>query len=294
MIQNKAPIRQTYLRMSASQFFISPWVFFPFGLLIGSFLNVVIYRLPMMIHRQAVAESGAVLGIGVDLPPGISLAWPGSACPGCGTPIPWYRNVPVLSYLHLRGKCQVCRWPIPVRYAVVEGVTGLLYAASAWRFGPSPAAFAWAGFAAVLVVLACLDWEKGMAPARISVPALWGGLLASVLGWTVALPDAVLGAAAGYAVAWMAGWAFALRSPTSVPPRLHGSPVAQIAVLAVVGAWLGWQALPRVLLMAALVTMLCWLAIRSVVATTEPDQCDRDRLPLGAFLAASGILATFT
>ena len=193
-----------------------------FGLLLGSFLNVVIYRLPKMLERQWAAEArefmtdGAAAVTAADAEPDaaaapFNLAVPRSHCPACGHAIAWYENIPVFSYLALRGRCSACRAPIGMRYPLVELLTGALLAACAWRWGLTWTALAWCGFAAALVALAGIDWDTTLLPDDLTLPLLWAGLIVAALGLTgVTVADAVWGAAAGYLALWAVYWAFRL------------------------------------------------------------------------------------
>ena len=184
--------------LQAATLLLSPFPLALLGLCIGSFLNVVIHRLPLMLERGWRRESAELLGVKVDEPEPISLASPGSRCTHCAQRIAWYENLPVLSYVLLRGRCSACKTPISPRYPVVEILTAALFALIGWRFGPHPVALLWCTFAAVLVTLAGIDWDTTLLPDSITMPLLWGGLVASALGWTIPLTDALWGAVVGY------------------------------------------------------------------------------------------------
>ena len=186
-----------------------------FGLLIGSFLNVVIHRLPKMLEQQWAAEYAHYAAEGAEASeaqaPAISLSHPRSACPNCGHAIRWYQNIPVLSYLALRGRCAGCAKRISLRYPLVELITAALFAFCAWRWGVTPTGAVWCLFCAVIVALAAIDWDTTLLPDDLTLPLLWAGLLAAALQWTnVPLFSAVMGAAAGYLSLWSVYWGFKL------------------------------------------------------------------------------------
>ncbi|MEO6362278.1 MAG: prepilin peptidase, partial [Caldimonas sp.] len=164
---------------------LSPLVLALFGLCIGSFLNVVIHRLPLMLERGWKQESAELLGVTREPEPAITLAMPRSRCPSCGHAIAWYENLPVASWLWLRGRCSACKARISARYPAVEIATGALFALVGWQFGPHPVALLWCFFCAVLVALAGIDWDTTLLPDNMTLPLLWAGLVASLLGWTI-------------------------------------------------------------------------------------------------------------
>ncbi|MCY7371379.1 MAG: A24 family peptidase, partial [Polaromonas sp.] len=213
-----------------------------FGLLIGSFLNVVIYRLPKIMEQQWAAECAENSG-GDNRLDGpvqtLSLLAPRSRCSNCGHVIRWYENVPVLSYLALRGKCSACGTPFGVRYPVVEATTGALFFYCAWRWGWTVTALAWCAFSAVLLALALIDWDTTLLPDNLTLPLLWSGLIVAALRWNPALTleSAVWGAVAGYLSLWAVYWAFKLISGK------EGMGYGDFKLFAALGAWFGWQAL---------------------------------------------------
>lgn len=140
------------------------------GLCIGSFLNVVVHRMPLALERGWKQDSAELLGIEVDLPEPVTLSRPASRCPSCGHAIRWYENIPVVSYLALRGRCSACKTGISLRYPLIEIATALLFAGVAWRFGEHPVAWLWAGFTAVLVALAGIDWDTTLLPDNLTLP----------------------------------------------------------------------------------------------------------------------------
>jgi leader peptidase (prepilin peptidase)/N-methyltransferase len=229
------------------------------GLIIGSFVNVVIHRLPRMLEQQwsqdvalwlAEQESGpspgGVAGGAANAAP-YNLARPGSHCPACGHALAWRDNIPLLSYLLLRGRCRSCRSPIGWRYPVVELLTAALFAACAWRWGLGASALVWAAFAATLLALACIDADTQLLPDALTLPLLWGGLISAAAGWSqTAVTDALWGAVAGYGVLWLLQQGFGLATGK------QGIGQGDFKLLAALGAWLGWQALLPLLLLASL------------------------------------------
>ena len=219
--------------LSFVEVMLTPWALALVGLCIGSFLNVVIHRLPQMLDRGWKAECADMLGVKVDLPPEMTLSTPRSRCPSCGHAIAWYENIPVLSYLWLRGKCSACKTPISARYPFFEVLTAAIFAALAWRFGAQPTTLLWCAFAAVLVALAGIDWDTTLLPDGLTLPLLWGGLVAAALGLTTSLSSAVWGAVAGYLSLWSVYWLFKLATGK------EGMGYGDFKLLAALGAWLG-------------------------------------------------------
>ncbi|MDM0113613.1 A24 family peptidase [Variovorax sp. J22R133] len=259
------------------------------GLLIGSFLNVVIYRLPKMLEMQWAAESAeyAVAADGNKAadapaePERFNLMVPRSRCQNCGHVIRWYENVPVLSYVILRGKCSACKTPISLRYPLVELVTAALFAFCVWRMPGNYAALAWCGFAAALVALALIDWDTTLLPDDITLPLLWAGLLAASMGLTgVTLANAVWGAAAGYVSLWAIYWLFKLTTGK------EGMGYGDFKLFAVFGAWFGWQALVPIILMSSVIGVIVGVALKVFHGLREGGY-----IPFGPFLAGAGLTA---
>ncbi|MDM0088445.1 MULTISPECIES: A24 family peptidase [unclassified Variovorax] len=254
------------------------------GLLIGSFLNVVIYRLPKMLERQWVSDCAGLDGSEPGAGEPFNLMVPRSRCQQCGHEIRWYENVPLLSYvLLLRGRCSSCKTPIGLRYPLVELATGLLFAWCVWRAPGQWAALAWCGFSAALLALALIDWDTTLLPDDITLPLLWAGLLASLLGLTgVALNAAVLGAAAGYLSLWSVYWLFKLATGK------EGMGYGDFKLFAAFGAWFGWQALVPIVLMASVIGVIVGLALKFNNGLREGGY-----VPFGPFLAGAGFTAMF-
>ena len=284
---------------------LSPWALGLVGLAVGSFLNVVVHRLPLMLERQwwgdvaaqlsdaesfsrvfgkaaperlALAASGLEKAIG-DLKP-LGLARPASRCPACGHPIRWFENIPVLSWLALRGRCSACKTPIAMRYPLVELGTAGLFAALAWRFGPQPQALLWCGAGAVLLALALIDWDTTVLPDAMTLPLLWAGLVAAALGWLpgLTLAQSMWGAVVGYGSLWAVFMLFKLATGK------EGMGYGDFKLLAALGAWLGWQAVLPIVLMASVLGAVVGLVMKATGSLREGRF-----VPFGPFLAGGGL-----
>jgi len=269
-----------------------PWFFIgtavTMGLLVGSFLNVVIYRLPIMLERDWKAQCLEYLGDKIVVkqpePSGehgkYNLVVPRSACPGCGAPITGLQNIPILSYAVLRGKCAACKTPISIRYPLVEALTGFLTGFLAWHYGVTwimvfAVAYLWA-----LIALTFIDADTTLLPDDITLPLLWLGMLVNTGGVFTDIGSATVGAAAGYLILWSVYWAFKLITGK------EGMGYGDFKLLAAIGAWLGWQLLPLVILLSA--------AVGTVVGIAGIVMKGRDKgakLPFGPYLAAAGFIA---
>ena len=251
---------------------------FVVGLCVGSFLNVVIHRLPRMMEAQWKAECAELEGREPPPQERLTLVHPRSRCPACGTQITALQNVPVVSWLALRGKCAACRAPISARYPAVELLAGLLAVLVAWRYGYSAALATGLVYLWALLALAFIDFDTQLLPDDITLPLLWLGLLVNAFGVFVDLRSAVFGAAGGYLVLWSVYWGFKLLTGK------EGMGFGDFKLLAAIGAWTGWQVLPFVILVSALLgavigTVGLWLAKRGTDT----------RIPFGPFLALGGI-----
>lgn len=254
------------------------------GLLIGSFLNVVIHRLPKMMELQWEQECASLKAspdASGEVPaptPRFNLMTPRSRCPHCGHAITWYENIPLVSYIAQRGRCSSCAAPISVRYPAVELITGLLFAWCGWRWGLAWEALAWAGFAAALVTLTCIDWDTTLLPDDITLPLLWAGLCSAALGWIgVALNDALWGAVAGYVSLWLVYWLFKLATGK------EGMGYGDFKLFAALGAWFGWQGLIPIILMASVIGAVIGIAIK-----LRGELREGGYVPFGPFLALGG------
>jgi leader peptidase (prepilin peptidase) / N-methyltransferase len=251
------------------------------GLLVGSFLNVVIYRLPKMMERRWAVECAELQGTAPPAAEPFNLMRPASRCRQCGHAIRWYENIPIVSWLALRGKCSGCGTAIAWRYPVVELVTGLLFFFVVSNFGVTPAAGAWCGFSAAIVALAMIDWDTTLLPDDITLPLLWAGLIGAALGWTgVALPQALWGAVAGYLSLWAIYQAFKLLTGK------EGMGYGDFKLFAALGAWFGWQALVPIILMASVIGAVVGIAMKIFSRLREGGY-----VPFGPFLAGAGLTA---
>lgn len=271
---------ETLLEYGWLGLFLAVWV----GLCVGSFLNVVIYRLPVMLERQWQAEARMVLSgaaaddaeVEEEQPP-FNLMVPRSRCPSCDAPILAWQNVPVISWVMLGGKCAKCGTPIPKRYPLVEALTAFMSIAVLALFG-----FTWLGFAAlmftwVLVALTFIDYDTQLLPDQLTLPLLWLGLITNVYGGFTDLTAAVVGAVAGYLFLWTTYWGFKLLTGK------EGMGYGDFKLLAAIGAWLGWQVLPAAILIAAGVGLV-YAAATGVTGRREAAQ----PIPFGPFLAIAG------
>jgi leader peptidase (prepilin peptidase) / N-methyltransferase len=291
-------------------FWLSPAVLGVLGLAIGSFLNVVIHRLPQLLERGWLADAAAylqdasamrrVLGNGnVTLPelarsgqalagelerlPALGLARPRSRCPACGHTIAWHENVPVLGWLRLRGKCSACGTGISARYPLVEVLTALLFAAVAWRFGPTSATIVYCIAVAVLIAAALIDLDTTLLPDDLTLPLVGLGIVAAWQGWIpVTLADAALGGFFG----WFALWA--LTRAYKLLRGVEGMAEGDFKLLAGLGALLGWQALPSIVLLSSAVGAA--VGIFMIVARGHKREVP---IPFGPYLAGGGIAALF-
>ncbi len=260
------------------------------GLIVGSFLNVLIHRLPRMLEAAWEADHAAWLLVQQDVPghhpatqqtaQRFDLWLPASHCPACNTPLRWFENFPLLGYLWLRGRCAHCGARISPRYPLVELASAALAAYCAWRYGLTLQALAWFGFGATLLSLALIDWDTTYLPDSLTLPLLWAGLLAAAAGLTITpLPQAVWGAAIGYA---------SLRLVYEIFLRLtgrEGMGHGDFKLYAAIGAWLGWPALLPVLLVASVSGLVVGLMLNFSGRLGEQGQ-----LPFGPFLALGGAL----
>ena len=255
-----------------------------FGLLLGSFLNVVIYRLPKMMERQWAQECAEISGTPQQPVEKLNLLLPRSRCSQCGHLIRWYENVPVLSYLFLRGKCSACGVRYGMRYPAVEAVTGALFFFCVWRWGWSITALAWCGFSAALLALAMIDWDTTLLPDDMTLPLLWAGLIAAALQWNPAvnLQAALWGAVAGYLSLWAVYWAFKLVTGK------EGMGYGDFKLFAALGAWFGWPALVPMILMASVIGAIVGIALKFSAGLREGGY-----VPFGPFLAGAGFTAMF-
>lgn len=252
------------------------------GLMVGSFLNVVIHRLPKMMERGWMAECAELRGEPPPQTEKLTLATPRSRCPRCGHGITAVENIPLLSYLFLRGRCRACQARISPRYPLVEALTGLLSGYAAWRFGAS-----WSSVGALLfiwgmIALTFIDFDTQLLPDSITLPLLWMGLLLNLGGTFTDLKSAVIGAATGYLSLWAVYWAFKLATGK------EGMGYGDFKLLAAVGAWLGWQMLPLTILASSMVG-----AVVGITLIAFARHGRNIPIPFGPYLAAAAIIALF-
>ncbi len=261
-----------------SEILLSPLVLLLLGLCIGSFLNVVVHRLPLMLERGWKLESAELLGVKVEDSPEVTLSRPRSRCPSCAAAIAWHQNIPVLSYALLRGRCAACKTRIAARYPLIEIGTGMLFAAAGWRFGATPVTLLWCGFGATLVALAAIDWDTTLLPDNLTLPLLWAGLVSSLLGWTIPLSDSLWGAVAGYLSLWSVYWLFKLTTGK------EGMGFGDFKLLAALGAWLGLKMILPILLAASMIG-----AVVGLVMKFGGNLREGRYVPFGPFLAGAGL-----
>jgi leader peptidase (prepilin peptidase) / N-methyltransferase len=256
------------------------------GLIVGSFLNVVIHRLPKMMEadwqqqcneylhpEQAEAERAKPRKK-------YNLVVPRSSCPACGHQITALENIPLLSYVYLGGKCAACKTPISIRYPAIEALTALLTAFLAWKFGVTAQAVCAIGFSWALIALTFIDADTTLLPDDITLPLMWAGLLINAFGVFASLPSALFGAVVGYLSLWSVYWAFKLTTGR------EGMGYGDFKLLAAIGAWLGWQMLGQVILLSAAVG-----AVVGVVGIALYGREKGAKIPFGPYLAAAGFIA---
>ncbi len=260
------------------------------GLLVGSFLNVVIHRLPKMMEREWRAQcdelnehsdtgSAPVSG---KHPAPYNLHTPRSACPHCDHQITALENIPLLSYLALRGKCRGCGAAISLRYPIVEAVSGILSAYAAWHFGFGVAALAAILLLWALIALTFIDFDTQLLPDDITLPLLWLGIIFNLYGTFTNLSNAVVGAIAGYLVLWSVYWLFKLATGK------EGMGYGDFKLLAAIGAWLGWSMLPLVIMLSSVVG-----AVVGIILIIAANHGRNIPIPFGPYLAGGGLIALF-
>lgn len=251
------------------------------GLLVGSFLNVVIYRLPLMMETRWRRDCCELLEVEPEKQEApLSLATPNSHCPKCKKAIRPWENIPVLSYLVLGGKCSNCAAPISSRYPLIELFTGLTTLALAWFFDFSPALLGAVLLTWSLIALTMIDIDHQILPDDITLPLLWLGLLFNLYTTYVSLADAVIGAMAGYLILWTIYQGFKLLTGK------EGMGYGDFKLLAALGAWLGWQMLPEIILLSSLVGAICGITLMLVKQRGKEIP-----IPFGPYLAVAGWLA---
>ena len=252
------------------------------GLLVGSFLNVVIHRLPRMLERGWQAQCAELRGETPVEGERYNLVVPRSACPSCGHRIGAHENIPVLSWLFLRGRCSSCGTTISARYPAVELLAGTLAVAAVMRFGPGWQAIAACGLLWSLLALTFIDADTQLLPDDMTLPLLWAGLFANLFGLFVPIQEAVIGAIAGYLSLWSVYWAFKLIRGK------EGMGYGDFKLLAALGAWMGWKVLPAIVLLSSAVGAIIGIAL---IAFRRRDH--QQPLPFGPYLAIAGAIALF-
>ena len=261
----------------------NPWIWIAFaallGLQFGSFLNLLIWRLPVMLHKEWETDAAHFLGHETSPPQPFNLFFPGSHCTSCMTPLRKRELVPVLSYLVLKGRCAHCGVHVSWRYPLVELAVAAWWAWCASHWGMSPAALAWSVFGMVLLALALIDSDTMLLPDNLTLPLLWAGMLLSAMGWIgVSLNDSVWGAVAGYVSLWLVHAVFKLITGK------QGMGAGDFKLLAALGAWLGWLALPGVVLAASLLGVLA-----AVLMRMRGELSSGQAIPFGPCLAIAGV-----
>ncbi len=278
----------TILDNLISVFEASPWLFYGavlfFGLSVGSFLNVVAYRLPLIMHRDWKRECHEFLELKepeLEEPlASMSLSTPRSACPECGHGIRFWENIPVLSYLLLKGRCSGCGNPISIRYPLIELITGLASLAVAWRFGVSAQTLAALVFTWILIALTLIDLKEQLLPENITLPRLWLGILLSMFELFTDLKSSVIGAIAGYMILWSVFQLFKLLT------KKEGMGFGDFKLLAALGAWTGYSFLPQIILVSSVVGSVSGISMLIFGKTGKQQP-----IPFGPYLAVAGWIA---
>jgi len=252
------------------------------GLVLGSFLNVVIHRLPEMLKREWQQQCAELRGERITALPVYNLAMPGSGCPQCGHKISILENIPIISYFFLRGQCSGCHTRIPFSYPLVEALTAILSGLAAWHFGFDSLLFAVLIFIWAMIVLTFIDLNTQLLPDSITQPLLWTGLIVNLNNGFTDAHSAVVGAVAGYLTLWSVYWLFRLLTGK------EGLGYGDFKLLAAIGAWLGWQLLPLVILFSSVVG-----AVVGTVLILSAGHSKNTTLPFGPYLAGGGLIALF-
>ena len=252
------------------------------GLTVGSFLNVVIHRLPRLLEREWASQCAELRGEPAPAGEPLGLAFPGSRCPACGARIRPLDNIPILSYLVLRGRCRECRQSISIRYPLIEALTALLTVVAAWRFGWSLELAGACVFLWSLIALAFIDLDTQLLPDAINQPLLWAGLLFSIWAPFADVQSAVIGAISGYLFLWSVYWLF------KITTGKEGMGYGDFKLLAAIGSWLGWKVIPAVIFLASVVGAIVGV---SLIAFARHER--NVPIPFGPYLAAAGALALF-
>lgn len=252
------------------------------GLMVGSFLNVVIVRLPIMMKRAWLLQCAELRGEKIDAPPKLNIVSPRSKCPNCDHKINKLENIPIFSYLVLKGRCSHCHAKIAIRYPLVEAFTSIISGFIAWHFGYSFIAFAALIFAWAIITLAMIDLDTQLLPDDLTLPLLWLGLLVNLFGGFTDIRSAIIGAAAGYLFLWLIFWIFKLVTGK------EGMGYGDFKLLAAIGAWFGWSMLPLVILFSSFTGAIIGAGI--IIVSKEKRNIP---IPFGPFLAIGALIALF-
>lgn len=252
------------------------------GLMVGSFLNVVIFRLPKIMEREWQQQCAELRGETAEILPSLSIAKPRSACTHCGHKITALENIPIISYLVLRGHCSQCNTSISLRYPIIEALTGIISGFVAWHFGYGFAALAALIFVWSVIVLAFIDLDTQLLPDDITLPLLWVGLLVNLGDGFTDIRSAVIGAVSGFLVLWSVYWCFKFATGK------EGMGYGDFKLLSVIGAWFGWKMLPLVILLSSLVGAI--IGIGLIIVTKHGRNTP---IPFGPYLVGGGLIALF-
>ncbi|SDY09908.1 A24 family peptidase [Nitrosomonas sp. Nm33] len=252
------------------------------GVMVGSFLNVIIHRLPRMMEHAWHQQCAELRGENIHNLPVFNLATPRSTCPQCGHRIAVLENIPIISYLFLRGYCSQCHTRISLRYPIVEGLTGIMSGFTAWHFGFGLTALAALLFIWAMIALTFIDFDRQLLPDAITLPLLWIGLLFNMDNGFIDIRSAIIGSVAGYLVLWTIYWSFKLTTGK------EGMGYGDFKLLAAIGAWLGWQMLPLVILFSSFVG-----GIIGIMLIIIKKHQRNTTIPFGPYLAGGGLIALF-
>jgi leader peptidase (prepilin peptidase)/N-methyltransferase len=261
---------------------VFPWLCHALGLCVGSLLHLVIHRQPKIKERDRRQQCAELRGEELPKQEPFNLALPRSRCPACAHPISVLENIPLASYAVLRGKCSACGERISPRYPLIEALSGLASAYAAWHFGFGLAACAAMLFLWSMIALSFIDYDTQLLPDSITLPLVWAGLLLNLAGTFTELGSAVIGAAAGYLSLWLVYWGFKFATGK------EGMGFGDFKLLAAVGAWLGWQMLPFVVLASSFVGALFGISLMLIAKRGRNVP-----IPFGPYLAAAGVIALF-
>jgi leader peptidase (prepilin peptidase)/N-methyltransferase len=253
------------------------------GLCFGSFLNVVIYRLPIILNAKWRGQAQEILELPIEASKKLSLSFPSSFCPKCEQKIPWWTNIPLFGYLAVRGKCYSCSQSISLRYPIIELLTAILFVAIGYHYNDSWQIVFACGFTAVIIALTFIDLDTFLLPDELTLPLIWAGLLVNLHGlFSGSLEASIFGAVIGYLSLWSIYWAFKLLTGK------EGMGYGDFKLLAAIGAWLGWQSLVNVLLISSLLGIVYAITLR-VLGKLESGKA----IPFGPFLGGGAIASLF-